>query len=206
VVALGEARKRIGAHGLFVVGDIAKLPFQSGSFNGLVSLHTIHHLPGDEQKQAFQDLYRTLGRGGKAAVVYSWGDRAPLMRLFQRPMRWTGMISNRFRSGKGKTMQEQGTAVKQETVVKQDPSSGTRPGTYTFKHDYEWILENLYQLNGLKIRVWRSISTQFLRNFIHEVLLGRLWLWILYWVEELVPNLLGRIGQYPLILFDKPEK
>jgi hypothetical protein len=115
-------------------------------------------------------------------------------------MRWAGMISNRFRSGKGKTTQEQ------ETAVKQDPSCGTRPGTYTFKHDYEWILENLYQLNGLKIRVWRSISTQFLRNFIHEVLLGRLWLWILYWVEELVPNLLGRIGQYPLILFDKPEK
>jgi ubiquinone/menaquinone biosynthesis C-methylase UbiE len=44
-VALQEARKRIGDHGLYVVCDIANLPFKSAAFEGMVSLHTIHHLP-----------------------------------------------------------------------------------------------------------------------------------------------------------------
>ena len=43
--ALREARNRIGEHGLFVVGDIANLPFKQDAFDGIVSLHTIHHLP-----------------------------------------------------------------------------------------------------------------------------------------------------------------
>ena len=34
-----EARKRIGAHGLFVVCDVANLPFRPDVFDGVVSLH-----------------------------------------------------------------------------------------------------------------------------------------------------------------------
>src|SRR5574338_1583546 len=39
IVALQEARKRIGDHGLFVVADVANLPFKSEPFEGVVSLH-----------------------------------------------------------------------------------------------------------------------------------------------------------------------
>ena len=60
IVALQEARKRIGEHGLFVVADVANLPFKPGVFEGVVSLHTIHHLPQEEQLQAYQELYRVL--------------------------------------------------------------------------------------------------------------------------------------------------
>src|SRR3990172_5725676 len=49
-VALLEARQRIGdrqngGHGRFVVADIARLPFSPRTFDSVVSLHTIHHLP-----------------------------------------------------------------------------------------------------------------------------------------------------------------
>ena len=44
-VALQEARKRVRDHGLFVVADVADLPFKPDAFDGIVSLHTIHHLP-----------------------------------------------------------------------------------------------------------------------------------------------------------------
>ncbi len=38
IVALKEARKRLGDHGRYVVGDIAHLPFKSDVFDGIVSL------------------------------------------------------------------------------------------------------------------------------------------------------------------------
>jgi SAM-dependent methyltransferase len=53
IVALKEARDRIKNQGLFVVGDIAQLPFKNGSIDDVVSLHTIHHLPPEDYKPAF---------------------------------------------------------------------------------------------------------------------------------------------------------
>ena len=44
IVALMEARERIGKHGLFVVGDIAHLPFANDAVDDIVTLHTIHHV------------------------------------------------------------------------------------------------------------------------------------------------------------------
>jgi hypothetical protein len=78
-------------------------------------------------------------------------------------------------------------------------------GTFTYKHDYGWVQAALSDLPGFDIRVWRSVSAQFLRAFIHGPLLGRLWLRILFWLEERAPRLLGRLGQYPMILFVKPD-
>ncbi len=53
IVALQEARKRIGEKGLFVVADVAKLPFKADVFEGSVSLHTLHHLPLGTEKSLF---------------------------------------------------------------------------------------------------------------------------------------------------------
>ncbi len=77
MVALQEARKRIGNHGLYVVCDVACLPFRSNSFDGEVSLHTIHHLPIEEHTQAYLELHRTLTKSGKAVIVNGW-DNPPL--------------------------------------------------------------------------------------------------------------------------------
>ncbi|HSM26055.1 MAG TPA: class I SAM-dependent methyltransferase, partial [Anaerolineaceae bacterium] len=74
IVALQEARKRIGDRGLFVVGDIAKMPFKQESFDGIVSLHTLHHLPIHEQKHAYKDLYRVLISGKSAVLVNGWTE------------------------------------------------------------------------------------------------------------------------------------
>ena len=81
ITALREARNRIGEHGLFVVADIANLPFKPGIFTGIVSLHTIHHLPENEHLQAYKELYRLLTPGCFGVVVNSWPS-SPLMVLF----------------------------------------------------------------------------------------------------------------------------
>jgi hypothetical protein len=48
------------------------------------------------------------------------------------------------------------------------------------------------------------VSTSFLRAFIHGRLRGEGLLRLIYACEERMPRLLGRIGQYPAILFHKP--
>ena len=83
-VALQEARQRIGEHGLFVVGDIANLPFKADAFDGLVSLHTIHHLPVDEHARAYLELQRVLAPGKSGVVVNGW-DLPPTDRAAKLP-------------------------------------------------------------------------------------------------------------------------
>ncbi len=88
-LALVGARERIGDHGLMVLGDLANLPFRNGGLDAAVSLHAVHHIPGDEQLRAFSELQRVLQPGGTAVVVHSWGELAPIQRLMKYPIRWT---------------------------------------------------------------------------------------------------------------------
>jgi ubiquinone/menaquinone biosynthesis C-methylase UbiE len=76
IVALQEARKRIGLHGLFVVADVAALPFRADTFEGIVTLHTFHHLPHFEHKKAYREVYRVLSPGC-SAVVSTGGQIRP---------------------------------------------------------------------------------------------------------------------------------
>jgi SAM-dependent methyltransferase len=197
--ALVEARARIGEHGLFIVGDIANLPFSAQVFAGVVSLHTIHHLPSEEHQRAFLEFYRVLRPAGSAAVVYSWGSRSPLMRLAAGPIALAfgaQRLYGRVRRGR----RGPGGADRTPTAWwPVGPSS-----TFTYKHDYRWVVRSLGMLPGLEVRVWRTVSTSFLRAFIHRRFLGQTWLRWLYWCEERAPRLLGRIGQYPAILFSRP--
>ena len=195
--ALLEARQRIGAHGLYVVGDLADLPFQAQAFEGVVSLHTVHHLPLTEQETAFRGFLRVLRPGGRSAVVYTWGDASPLMRLSAPLVRAAnGLLARLRRLRRGREGRPAARGPAEELLAAR--------GTHTFRHDYPWIRERLADLPGLEIRVWRTASTAFLRALIHRPLLGALWLRMLYQWEEWAPRLLGRLGQYPLIVFEKP--
>ena len=201
-LALKEARTRIGERGLYVVGDIARLPFKKEAFDGVVSLHTIPHLPADEHKMAFLGLFEVLKTRGKAVIVYTWGEFSPLMRLFRNPIDWAehliGKIIRRRRSGKDESSPMENIQSEAAELVK-------KPGTFTFKHDYAWVKRNLKLLPGLEVRVWRTVSSKFLRAIIHRKALGSIWLRILFTLEEGAPKFFGRIGQYPMILFHKPD-
>jgi SAM-dependent methyltransferase len=193
-VALVEARKRIGEHGLFVVGDIANLPFKAGVFDGIVSLHTLHHLPAADQKQAYQDLFRTLRAGKRMVVVNGWtvsplmDTFQPLVRLVERAAAWWGRRRIRLEG------------PPEEKAVKEPASKPT--GTFVQKRDAAGLKQELsgYQV---EIRVWRSLSVRFMRSMIKENLAGRFWLRLVYWFEERFPHYFGENGQYPLVIIRK---
>ncbi len=205
IVALKEARKRLGDHGLYVVGDIAHLPFKADVFDGIVSLHTIHHVSLEDKIPAYLELYRVLRPGRTMAVVNGWTN-APLMvrlRPFMRFMRrlrawWQCKIN-----GKGpETASEKQPDAPQESL---DETPSAPAGTFVQKLNADWLTQALKDRMPFKILVWRSVSVAFLRSVIYADWGGRFWLKVLFWLEERFPTFFGRKGQYPLIVIHKTD-
>lgn len=194
IVALMDARERIGERGLFVVADVANLPFAQGVMDGVVSLHTLHHLTADDYLPAYHELKRVMKSGAKAVVVNGWGD-SKLMRFFRYPMLLMERLTRR---------RQEPQAVKNEKTPEAPSASKSKPeGTFVHKLDAHGLRELLGSDFPVQITVWRSVSVRFLRAMIQPYLLGRFWLALLYGLEELFPRYFGEKGQYPMITFTK---
>ncbi|MBN2547563.1 MAG: class I SAM-dependent methyltransferase [Anaerolineales bacterium] len=208
--ALTEARKRLtaaGCRGLYVVADVANLPFRPDVFDGIISLHTIHHLTEDEHLQAYQELHRVLAPQSSAVVVHGWPD-SRLMRFFEPFVK----IGHRLRSiffrvaikqqpGRRSRLSQQRPAP---PYSEEGPGETEfRKGTFTSRHDVAWVKNEVGAHMEVEIRVWRSASVRFLRAVIHPYLGGRAWLRLLYWLEERYPHFFGEQGKYPLIVIRK---
>lgn len=194
IVALQEARKRVGERGLYVVADVANLPFKAGAFEGAVSLHTFHHLPATEQEKAYLELQRVLTRGGRAVVVNGWTD-APLMRRLQ----W--LVSLMERLG-GMVVPKR----KQEILLEEKaPAAAVKKPTGTFVHKFNaaWLRQTLRDKVDYEVWVWRSLSVRFTRAVMHAATGGKVWLRLVFWLEERFPRFFGENGQYPLIVIKK---
>lgn len=203
IVALKEARKRLQNHGLYVVGDIAHLPFKSDAFDGIVSLHTVHHVPMEDKLPAYNELYRTLNPGKSMVIVNGWTN-APLMNRLSRPMNFI----RRFRGWWQRKIKREGSTTDDAITSSnpQDPSGtpDTPTGTFVQKLTAKWLSEALDGKMDYEILVWRSVSVAFLRAVIYPDWGGRFWLKVLFWLEERFPKYLGRVGQYPLVVVKKP--
>ncbi len=75
--ALRQARAKLGDRGLYLLADITQLPLADDSIDAAISLHTIYHVPADEQFQAIRELHRVIRPAASAIVVYSWGSQLP---------------------------------------------------------------------------------------------------------------------------------
>jgi len=197
IQALQEAHRRIGVHGLFVVADIACLPFKADAFDGVISLHTIHHLPEDEHLRAYQELHRVLAQGCLAVVVNGWPE-SRLMNFFEPLIR----LSNRLRNLWRRLAARQASPDKGSATP---CSEEQRPpkGTFINRNGVGWVKTEVGSRMPVEILVWRSASVRFLRSLIHPWLAGRYWLRLLFWLEQRYPRWLGENGQYPLIVIRK---
>jgi len=188
ITALQEAKKRLGDHGLCVVADVANLPFASDAFDGIVSMHTIHHLPMNEHRAAYGELYRVLGAGKSAVVVNGWGD--PFLMTLAEPFIQLGRL----------------LAGRPSQYGKKKGSDGEREaGTFVRKMNAAWLRNELKELFPIKIYVWRSLSTRFLRWFIRPRFGGNTLLRFAFWLEERFPRFFGVNGQYPMVVFKKDK-
>ncbi|MCE5209272.1 MAG: class I SAM-dependent methyltransferase [Chloroflexi bacterium] len=195
IVALQEARTRIGKHGLFVVADVANLPFKSQAFDGIVSLHTLHHVSIPDQKKSYNEFQRLMKPGASSVVVNGW-KASPLMRRMQPLIKGMERL---FGKNTGKSPRTSHSEVESISPVEKEPT-----GTYVQKLTAQGLREMLKGMD-FEIRCWRSVSVRFLRAVIQPALLGSFWLWLLYYLEEAFPRLLGEKGQYPMVILRKSE-
>ncbi len=196
MVALQEARKRVGEHGLFVVADVSQLPFSDEAVDGAVTLHTFHHLPLENQVSAYREIFRLLKPAGKAVVVNGWTDPF-LMKITSGLVHLVERVGIRIARRRGKPVPTKKDAEKNEQK--------TATGTFIAKMNPRWLKTQIGKSIPYKIYCWRSVNVRFLRAIIHEKTAGKLLLKILFLKEEILPGLFGRIGQYPLIVLTKEE-
>jgi SAM-dependent methyltransferase len=185
ITALREARARLGAKGLFVVADIANLPFKPDVFDGVVSMHTIHHLPLREHQRAYLELNRVLKTGKSAVVVNGW--HSPLLMRIAEP--FIG-LARRLSGRSAKKKKNWG-------------SEEDQAGTFVEKMTPRWLKDELNGVLKFQIFPWRSLSPRFMRWFVRPQLGGKACLRLVYWLEETFPKFFGENGQYPLIVIRK---
>jgi ubiquinone/menaquinone biosynthesis C-methylase UbiE len=196
-VALVEARKRIGKHGLYIVADVSGLPFQKETFEAVISLHTLHHLPAANQQDGYLELWRVLATGNNAVIVNGWTD-APLMRRAEFLVTAMEKMIRRFTRKNDKPSPDNGNT----TIAKSVDGSA---GTYVQKFTPQRLKEILGGQIPYEIHCWRSVSVRWLRAIIHARLGGKLLLKWLYWSEDHFAKYFGTAGQYPLIILKKTE-
>lgn len=200
IVAMQEARKKLGDHGLYVVGDIANLPFKPEAFDGIVSLHTIHHLPMEEKAGCYLGLYRCLKPGRTMVTVDGWSEHG-LRKFWNFLMR----AACRLRGYRQKPAADKTTTPQAQNTgggeQKQAPA-----GTYVMKNSARWFNEAVGSKLPSEILTWRSVSVPFMRAVIPPNGWGRFLLKVLFRLEEWFPRYFGKNGQYPLIVISKPAQ
>ena len=185
ITALREARERLQGRGLYVVADVANLPFARDAFEGAVSMHTIHHLPLSENRKAYAELDRILKPGQKAVIVNGWHN--PLLMRLAEPL----IAIGRFLSGRSAKRKKDWSAEEDQA------------GTFVEKMTPAWLKRELNGIVSFSIYPWRSLSPRFMRWFVRPKLGGRAFLQFVFWLEERFPRFFGENGQYPLIVIRK---
>jgi SAM-dependent methyltransferase len=190
--ALAGARSNLGRHGTYIVGDITNLPFVDDALDGVVSLHTIYHVPADEQATAFREIHRVLRPGCSAVVAYSWQtipwrERSLPMRIALLPVRLVGRARK---------------AV--EAVRRRSPAAAGEDELRLYYHAHHrvWFERQDWPFDP-EIAVWSTVSPEWLRTYIHPRLLGAQILELVRRLEDRWPPVAGRIGRYPLIVIRK---
>jgi len=187
ITALKEARTRLGTKGLYVVADIANLPFKPDVFDGIVSMHTIHHLPLGDHRAAYLELHRVLKSNRSAAIVNGW-DHPRLMWVTRPLVRLIRFLRN---GSFGKRKKNWLAEDEQE-------------GTFVRKLTPGWLKHELHDME-FEIFAWRSLGTVFLKTLVNPRWGGKTFLRFVFWLEDRFPRFFGEYGQYPLIVLRKTE-
>lgn len=188
--ALQEAKKKLGDKGIYILADITTLPFKENSIDSAVSLHTIYHVPEDEQDKALVELHRVIKPDSSAIVIYDWGKHSLAMNITDLPYKVISKLRELYRS----------TLNRSERTN----TNNSQPTLYYYPHSYKWAIEQAKKLNiDINIFSWRSVSVFFMRSYIHQWLWGKQILKLIYLLEEKFPKLTGRFGRYPMLIIKK---
>ena len=188
IQALREAQRKLGDRGLYVLGDMANLPLSSESIDDAISLHTLYHVPAEDQATAVAELVRVVSPGGRVVIVSKW-DTSLLMVWMLRVRRPFGAIKRAMLRRNGVVAPTAGT-------------SEARP-IYYAPQSYRWFVENVRDRHHAKLRLWSSTSTAFHEKYFSDSPAGRLMARLVLATESALEPLAARFGEYPMFVIPK---
>lgn len=207
--ALQAAATRLGEKGIYIQADITNIPLKSASVDAFVSLHTIYHVPPNKQLAAFHELERVTRAGGGGVVVYSWGNNSWGNRL-ATPYRSLAALANRTYTAIRRLVPERMVAMLKRWRGRPPLARGSHKrcagaaSQHCFHaHSYVWFVRNLAASKRWHLCTWRSVGLTMLKQRVPDNASGRAFLRVAFWLESLFPAILGRIGQYPMFVFQK---
>ncbi len=187
ISALREAKAKLGAKGLYVLGDITCLPLASDSIEDVISLHTIYHVPRAMAATAVDELVRVVRPGGRVVIVAIWASSL-LMR-----------IAMKGRAALGK--------LKRVLLARPRPASFAEAQQehelYFAPFDYERYRSEIASRHDTRLRLWSATSMPFQKAFFADNRFGLLSAKLVLASEQLFEPLAARYGQYPMFVVNK---
>lgn len=185
VNALLEAQYNLAQEnqpGIFVCADMLSLPIKENSCDAVICQHALFHLPKEKQLTAMQEMHRIAQPAANIAIVYDWFYHAWLMNITLGPVQL-------YRIARHYAGKLYARMFKKNRL-------------YFYAHGRRWFIKN-NPGSEIKFYVWRSINKYFSNIYLHKKWGGKKLLTYIWNKEEKQPELMGRIGEYAVIVITK---
>jgi SAM-dependent methyltransferase len=205
LAGLLTAKQKLGARGLCVVGDLARLPFRDGAFQGVLCAQAIYYLSRRDHRRAVAEIVRTLSPGSPGAIIYDTARSSAAFRWLRAATRryweWRGAVGRipgvrRLRGRGGPARPAPAGAA----------AEGAAPRVPARHLPARWFVRELASA-GQKARLrghhLLSYRLEALANHIPENAFGRAFLWGVSRVEAWFPSLLGAVATEVTLVFRK---
>lgn len=181
-VALANARKKIGDHGIFLHDSFFNVPLEESFFDCTISLHTIYHMDKDKQEEAVRKLVSVTKPEKPIIIVYS------------NPQTFVSFLKSPFR-----LLKEAKTALRN---MRKRANQGEELDLYFYSHPIAWW-NRFSDVADVKIAPWRSFNSGDQKRLIPNNKLGQKMFDVLFNLEERFPNFFAKNFQYPMIILTK---
>lgn len=175
--ALRAARQKLGDRGIYLQGDIAKLPLRDGVVDAVTCSNMIFQLPSEQQADAFREMWRVLKPGGVAVIGY-WWETAKLAWRIERIAQLLPM---------------RGPGARRDLSL---PDLVHHPLSREWFESQQWPFRYSYD-------IYRVVTNEFMRNYVSDDWRGRLFLGALSALQSIAPRYCGMHGRMPTIVFCK---
>lgn len=186
--ALDKAKELIGSHGEFLHGSFFDLDLDDNFFDCAISLHTIYHMDKDKQEEAVRKLISIVKKGKPIIVIYSnpnafYSDPNSFLRKLVKTVKTVSRYCGR-------------------SVAVAPTASQTEPELYFYRHGLSWW-QRFEDVADVKILPWRTFGTEMQKKIFPNNFIGKQMFNVLFFLEDLFPQLFTRIGTYPMIVMTR---
>ena len=183
--ALTHAKHNLDAAGqsyLLICGDMLHLPLKTNIADAVICQHALFHVPKNLQHDALKQLVRVAKADTPVAVVYDWFYHSWLMNVMLGPIQLYRIIRHMTGKWYARTFRKN--------------------KLYFYAHSPRWFRKN-NPGKEIGFYCWRSVNIYFSRIYFHNNRFGRWMLKQINKLEEKYSKLMGRIGEYGIILIHK---